>query len=229
MYAQVAADWLADGAFTHRVQLPAGDYAAMDAWFHLTFGLEQIHGLCDLTRLDEAEQHETPRGIEIRQAREEDFPGIIDISDAIARHQAGSPSFAPMTPETPEALREGYTDFLDEEDVTAWVAMDGGTVASFQIFHPMPSDGLDLHIPPQCVELVVAATRPELRGQGISAALTQAGLRWAREAGNDWCEADWRAANIQSSRFWPRFGFEPVILRLARVIDERAAWARGDV
>jgi len=70
-----------------------------------------------------------------------------------------------------------------------------------------------------CVYLAVAATLPEARGLGAGVALTETALAWAREAGYDAVYTDWRMANLESSRFWPRRGFRETFYRLARRVE----------
>ena len=75
--------------------------------------------------------------------------------------------------------------------------------------------------------MTVAGTRESFRGRGIGRALTQHGLREARAAGYTVCETDWRSANLEAARMWPRQGFQPVAYRLVRRLDPRIAWANG--
>ena len=67
--------------------------------------------------------------------------------------------------------------------------------------------------------LAVAATLPEARGLGAGVALTETALAWARQAGYDAVYTDWRMANLESSRFWPRRGFRETFYRLARRVE----------
>ena len=83
----------------------------------------------------------------------------------------------------------------------------------------------DLYIPESCMELPAAGTLADARNRGIGLALTNAGFAFAKEAGYQYVLADWRTTNLQSSRFWPRRGFRPVVYRLFRRVDERIAWA----
>ena len=77
----------------------------------------------------------------------------------------------------------------------------------------------DLARPPGSVYLAVAATLPEARGSGAGLALTERALQWAQEAGHPTVQTDWRVANLESSRFWPRRGFRETFYRMARRIN----------
>ncbi|WP_218276442.1 GNAT family N-acetyltransferase, partial [Pseudomonas sp. FW305-BF6] len=78
-----------------------------------------------------------------------------------------------------------------------------------------------------CVSLVVGATVETARGIGVSSALLQNGLTHAKESGYTSCETDWRMTNLESSRFWSKNGFKPLVHRLVRHIDSRVLWAKG--
>jgi ribosomal protein S18 acetylase RimI-like enzyme len=65
----------------------------------------------------------------------------------------------------------------------------------------------------------VAATLPEARGRSVGPALTEHALEWAREAGYATVHTDWRVANLESSRYWPRRGFRETFFRIARRVN----------
>ena len=65
----------------------------------------------------------------------------------------------------------------------------------------------------------MAATLPEARGTGAGVALTDAALAWAGDAGYTTVQTDWRVANLESSRFWPRRGFRETFYRMARRVN----------
>jgi ribosomal protein S18 acetylase RimI-like enzyme len=72
--------------------------------------------------------------------------------------------------------------------------------------------------PESAAYLAFASTVPEARGSGIGVALTQASLAAAARNGYAVMVTDWRVTNLLASRFWPRRGFRPAFLRLARSI-----------
>jgi hypothetical protein len=51
LYAALGEQWVADGVFCHFVLLPLSDPALLQAWFRLSFGIEQIHALLDLATI----------------------------------------------------------------------------------------------------------------------------------------------------------------------------------
>ena len=77
--------------------------------------------------------------------------------------------------------------------------------------------------PADTVELIVAATLPNVRGTGIGRILCERALADSAAQGLDVCVIDWRAASLTASVFWPRRGFRPTAYRLHRLIDQRVA------
>ena len=124
---------------------------------------------------------------------------------------------------------ENYREVAADEEAIAWLAIEDRdgveTAVGFQIYYEAEPEPDDLYIPESCMELPAAGTLADARNRGIGLALTNAGFAFAKEAGYQYVLADWRTTNLQSSRFWPRRGFQPVVYRLFRRVDERIAWA----
>jgi ribosomal protein S18 acetylase RimI-like enzyme len=225
LYAAASSQWLARGCFAHYALIPAMDQAALEAWFSLSFGKEQTHGLLEVVEAEEAAGM-APTPYTIRRAGPDDLAALLEVADVVAIHQAGPPVYAVFLSEMRADWQEGYAELLASEDITVWIAERAGHVLGFQVYVPQEAKD-NLTVPERCVELHLAATRAEERGHGLGRALTAHGLRAARAAGYAYCATDWRVTNLLSSRFWPRRGFRPVAYRLFRQVDERIAWARG--
>lgn len=228
LYAAAAPRWLAWGCFDHYALLSTADPALTEAWFRLSFGQEQVHGLCDLARMDLPGQPETG-GLTIRRAGPRDADTMADLSRIIREHQAGAPVWGATLPEWAAEAAAGYAELARDPSATVWLAEREGEALGFQVYVPAEGGPADLLTPEGCVELKVAGTRPSARRLGVGRALTAHGLAAAREAGYRYCLADWRSTNLLSSRFWPRRGFRPVQQRLTRRVDPRAAWATGAI
>lgn len=224
LYAALAAPWVDQGIFTHFAVLPIADPALIHAWFSLSFGIEQVHGLADLAQLDLAPSPPVP-GLEIRRAGPEDRQTLGDFSDIIWRHQVQAPVWGIMLPENVAGQRTGWAELVDDPDIVVWLAFLDGEPVGCQCYWPAETADDDLLTPDGCCELSVAGTRPHARGRGVGAALTRRGLRHAREAGYRFSLADWRSTNLLAARFWPRQGFRPMAYRLVRRVDQRIAWA----
>jgi ribosomal protein S18 acetylase RimI-like enzyme len=224
LYAVLANTWVAAGCFTHIVIAPASDPALLQAWYALSFGIEQVYGLAALPRLD-LSFAPPPPGVEIRRAAPGDRQVLASMYDLIWRANVDSPVWGIHLPENDLEQREAYGDLVDDPQATAWLAFKDGEPAGFQVYFPGEQTDDALLVSEACTVLEVAGTRPQARGKGIGAALTRMGLAHAQAAGCRLCLADWRSANLLASRFWPRQGFQTAAYRLARRIDPRIAWA----
>lgn len=230
LYASLSPVWLAKGLFAQYALIPAGDQAALMAWFALSFGQEQCYGLRALTEADA-----TPPPAEsadallvIRRATPDDLDAMVAVADTIPRYQTGSPVYAPFLRETmtPDGLRADYSELLGDPAVALWLALRVGRIIGYQLYTPEPASEDNPLIAEQMIELAIGATLPEARRQGVGRALTAQGFAWAYAQGARVCLTDWRVTNLLASRFWPTRGFAPAAYRLVRRIDERIAWAR---
>lgn len=223
LYALLAADLTKEGYFSHQALLPTHDPAVIEAWFNLSFGKEQVHGLRPPA---EPTDRPLPPGVTVRMAGAEDLAGILAIADLIAAHQAASPVFGPLLPEQVAEWEGGWAEMLADEAVSVWIALHEGQIIAQQAWARAPATPPDLLTPERSAYLEVAAVRPDWRGRGLGHAMTAIALRELALEGRPVALTDWRAANLLSSRTWPKIGFEPVAFRLTRRIDERVAWAR---
>jgi GNAT superfamily N-acetyltransferase len=225
LYAATSARWVDYGIFFHFSVTPVLDTELIQAWFSLSFGIEQVHALLDLNQIDE-QSFTLPAGLEIRRAGPQDREALASLSEIIWRHQVQGPVWGIHMPESEE--RQGWVELADDPTVTVWLAFLQGEAVASQGYFPSETSADDLLIPEHCARLTIAATRETMRGRGIQLALTRHGLLQARKAGYRFVETDWRSANLEAARFWPRQGFRPVAYRLVRRIDPRIAWARGE-
>lgn len=226
LYAALGARWVDYGIFAHFALLPVSDSALLQLWFSLSFGIEQVHALMDLTTVDPS-LSSVPLGLEIRQAGPTDRHHLAAMSDVIWKTQVKAPVWGVMLPESQAEQAAGWAELVDEADVTVWLALQAGEVVGCQGYWPAEQSADHLFIPASCMHLSVAGTREAARGQGIGTLLTRHGFAHARQAGYRFCEADWRSTNGLAARFWPRQGFQPVVYRLVRRLDQRITWADG--
>ena len=222
LYGALAPALLERWAPDHYALVPASDGELVEAWFGLGFGKMQVHAVADTGGEGFAAE-----GVTLRRATPDDAHQIAELAPLIAQHQAASPTFAPLAPESRAGLVEGYVESLGEDDVTIWVGEREGRLLGLSLLYPTEAEEVDLLSPERCVSLAVASTRPEARGLGVGRALVDRSLAWAREEGYERCLADWRSTNLLSSRFWPQRGFRPIAYRLYRHVDPRAAWVNA--
>jgi GNAT superfamily N-acetyltransferase len=220
LYAVAADRWASDGLTSHYIQLPAGDAAAIDAWASVGLGRDMGWGLRDTGPMEPAP---VIVGLTIRRATTVDLDVVFRLDSALARHESRSPVFMPYP--TPAAVREWRDDLsnsLTDQRQFFWMAeLDGRPVGLLNL-NPPPAHISPLLTPDAMVNISAASVVPDLCGVGIGGALVRHALDVARPEGHAWCRMSWMTANLYSSRFWSRHGFEPVAWRMSRVIDERA-------
>jgi ribosomal protein S18 acetylase RimI-like enzyme len=217
LYGFAAARWVEEGRPRHYVLVPAHDAELLDAWWRLSFGKQQGHGVRDVPPQTDVA---VPDGYEIRDPREDEIEQLIDVDLALPEHQRRSPCFGSPVVWTRDDSREEWLKTLAGNDEKILIgARDGRPVACWA-FVPaeISREHHGLLRPDRACHLGFAATLPESRGSGIGVALTQAGLAWAAEEGYPTMITDWRVTNLLSSRFWPRRGFRLSFLRLYRSI-----------
>ena len=95
----------------HYVLVPAHDSALVDAWFRLGFGLQHVHGICEVP-----DQPSTPPAhLTIRAARRDDIPVLAELDLALPAHQATAPTWsAGEVPTLEEAVADWEESFDDE-------------------------------------------------------------------------------------------------------------------
>lgn len=225
LYSALGELWVNMGIYFHFAQIPAGDRTALEGLFSLSFGMEQIHGLADLEKLD-LSTNNLPKGVTIRRAGMDDREILADLSSIIWQHYAQAPVWSIHLPEAELEHRLEYASLVADPDATVWLAFYRGEPAGMQCYFPAEYADDYLFSPPECVELAVACTKAAYRGMGIGWALTRQGLAVARESGYRRCLVDWRSTSLLSCNFWPEQGFQPVIYRLVRRVDSRIAWGK---
>jgi ribosomal protein S18 acetylase RimI-like enzyme/plasmid stabilization system protein ParE len=217
LYGVAAARWVEEGRPRHSVLVPAFDDELLSAWWRLSFGQQQAHGIREVPATAEVS---IPEGFEIRDPRAEEVEELIDVDLALPEHQQKSPVFSGVGGWTRDDSREEWLKTLAAGDEKILIgAYDGRPVACWAF---VPAEQSSSHRgllrPDHACYLAVAATLPELRGSGIGVALTATGLAWAAEEGYPVMVTDWRVTNLLASRFWPKRGFRVSFLRLYRSI-----------
>ena len=211
LYAGIAGQWVTQGAGLHLALVPAVPELA-DPWFRLAFAHMQVHAI----RESGADPSPPASGLAVRQGDVEDLRAALPLLTLIWEHHTGSPTFTGLEVPAAQAFLEDWEETLVEYDCVYFVAeLEGRIVGHLALYPEEP----DLATPPGSVYLAVAATLPETRGLGAGVALTETALAWARDAGYGAVHTDWRMANLESSRFWPRRGFRETFYRLARRVE----------
>ena len=212
LYAFASQRWVDEGRTRHYALVPGLD-DHVGAWFRLSFGAQQAHGI------KEVDARVWPPGT--RRAQHRDIDALIELTPLISDHQALAPVFSGIhRQEDADELRATLAaDIANDELGELVYERDGRVVASFEL---VPAEKASVHRgltqPDGAAYLGFAASLPEVRGSGAGLALTEAAFAWAHEQGYATMVTDWRETNLLSSRFWPARGFRRSFLRLYRSI-----------
>jgi GNAT superfamily N-acetyltransferase len=214
LYAHASQRWVGEGRTRHYALVPALD-DQIAAWFRLSFGAQQAHGV------QEVDDRRWPEGT--RRAHGGDVEAVIGLVPLISRHHALAPVFSGLDAdegEDEDELRAMLAEEFSDDEVGELVyERDGQVVAHFEI---VPAEKGSMHRglaqPEGAALLGFAASLPDVRGSGAGVALTDAAFAWAHERGYASMVTDWRETNLLSSRFWPARGFRRSFLRLYRSI-----------
>jgi len=217
-YAAAAAEWVAEGRTNHFVVVPASDEVAVEAWFSLGFGHQQVHAV----------RESPPRGFEptlrsgliIRDPTKTDLPALAELDVALPRHQTGSAVFSRLPVPTVEQTLIELEEEFGNPRYAVFVAEHEGRVVGTAIGCALTvSPGHTAMMRPRSAGFLgFAAVLPEARGLGAGRALAETVMTWSRDAGFEWVATDWRSTNIQANRSWRALGFEPTFYRLHRAI-----------
>jgi ribosomal protein S18 acetylase RimI-like enzyme len=227
LYAALATGWTRRGCYSHAALLPSAAPAAIAAWHALGFGLDQAQGLLALSPRRRFAPAAVAASVEIARATREDLDEVVSLAGLVFEAQTRAPVFSPFLPEYKDDWETDYAAMLADDDTRIWLARVRGRPAGFCLLRPFESTAVTLQAPPGTVEIVVLAVAEPFRGKALGRALVVRGLEDARARGYAQCLAMWRVPNLAASRFWPKLGFTPAIVRVSRTIDPRIAWATG--
>jgi GNAT superfamily N-acetyltransferase len=210
MYAQLAAQWAADGCLLHAITVLAHDREAFDGWNWLGFGMLVVDAVRDLTPV-EAE----PSDVDVWRADAEDVETAMAFDRALSDYLAQPPTFLlggePMD-------RAEHVAWLEDSDRALWVASRNGEPVAVIGLEPSNPTAAATPQDDETVSVTRAFTQPSMRGRDIGTVLLARAIEWARAAGYVRCAVDFESANVLGSRFWLRH-FEPVCYSLMRVIE----------
>jgi GNAT superfamily N-acetyltransferase len=213
LYAAAATNWIEHGLKAHYAVVPASDRTLIDAWFRLGFGAQHAYGIREVPDV------EWPPNV--RRATPDDVEQLVAIAPKLQEHQALSPVFSGVPPQSDDEVRADILDDIaSDRSVNLVVETEGRIVGNLFV---CPVELSDMHNglarPAGAALLAFAVTDPRVRGRGIGVALTEACFAWARERSYKTMVTDWRVTNLLSSRFWPKRGFRTSFLRLHRLIQ----------
>ena len=213
LYAFSSQRWVDEGRTRHYALVPRLD-EHVAAWFRLSFGAQQAHGI------KAVDLREWPQGT--RRAEPFDLEALIELAPLISDHQALAPVFSGIDQddEDGDELRGCSPPRSQTTSLVSSSTKAAGTLsrASNSLPPRWHQHTAVLHSPTTQRALHWAASLPTVRGSGAGLALTDAAHAWAREQGYATIVTDWRETNLLASRFWPARGFRRSFLRLYRSI-----------
>ena len=218
LYARIADEWVKRACYHHFTLVPAHAHDLQDTWFSLSFGREQAHGALDLSQF---KREPRPISLNIRLATADDEVHFRTMSNWISRYQVWTPTFAPITQDYLSNQTNSFANLIDDNDATIFLAFRYDALVGYHLYYDVEDDAGDMMHDPQATELVVAATHPDYRGQGIGRQLADYAFHQMHKRGYQTCVTDWRTTNRASSYFWQQMGFVPTHYRLVRRLDER--------
>lgn len=216
LYTAAGELWIKDKILNHYLICPALD-DWMQSAFSLSFGQEQVYAIAPLQ--GERDEISLPDGLSMREIKPSDAGQLAQKCHWIAEHLNRAPVWAPVPVEHMENIRAGYAELANDDTSTTWVALDGEEIVSYVCVYTEDIGAIHYLGVPQAAHFSIAATDPAYRGRGIGRALFTHILNIAREQGHDRIFTDWRITNLEASRYWPTFGFEPFSYRLLRRVN----------
>jgi GNAT superfamily N-acetyltransferase len=225
MYASAAEHWVRNGSFLHQVFLAATDAVAIQAWFSLGFGRFSTYNWREIEPIAGPEAE-----IVVRRVGPEALDDEEALRNGLRRYNASSPIFHPLIwrlgGEQKQTLAVERAGMASERNAY-FIAYQDGRPVGLVIFTP-PFPGYML-TPDDAAYLHIAYVDEKARAGGVGAALVNRGLGWAREQGYKLCTLSYYPPNLLGAHYWQSKGFKPLSFCLERRIDERIAWAKGDV
>ncbi|TAJ21688.1 MAG: GNAT family N-acetyltransferase [Dehalococcoidia bacterium] len=225
MYAYLGERWVDGGYFEHRITMPLGMPASVEAWFHLGFG--SLYTFC----VRESTPLAAPRvdaTTEVQRATPSERAEVLRFQDESGRWHRSAPIFWPYMERQASAAIEAFTaGALTDESNGIFLARRHGVAVALHLMVAQADWGSSFTQPDDSIYLYEGITSPEARGTGAGTAILAHTLDWAREAGHPYVTLHYATPNASGGPFWRAHGFVPVEVTLQRRLDERLAWARA--
>lgn len=245
MYSTLAADWVADGFFTHNVAVRALEAEVVEAWAELGFGRKSVCAIRSIdalasesSRIERASENsriekesesaaKSPTTVTVEEIRGRDDDALELFHRRLMTFQTGPPMFWPYTGESDAKIRAVRRDALVSGQGLAYVARaaDGEPLGSLLF---VPAVFLSpLLVCDKMIYLWEGFVEQKFRAAGVGTKLLDHAFTALRERDLKWCALHYVSGNPRGGVFWPSKGFEPVEVVMHRHVDERVAWARG--
>lgn len=209
MYQYLAREWVDSGVHLHLIGHLAHDALLKDTLFEIGFGGLLAERLRDCSPI--------PASQDLSIVRSEDISTLVDLHMEHIRFYPQSPIFLLRTVDRESALEDleshkknGDVFFIYSENGRPLAYLIAGESASF-------GEGFLLQ-KTNTAQIKSAYAKPDTRGSGIGAALLQAGVNWAADAGYERVFVEHETANIFGANFWKKH-FTPYMYYAMRYVD----------
>ncbi|HTE85923.1 MAG TPA: GNAT family N-acetyltransferase [Dehalococcoidia bacterium] len=223
LYAALSEPWVANGYFSHYIEVSPLDVTAAEAFMSLGFGRQTTLAA---RRVAEPVPGESPADLDILRAGPSELETVMRFVGLVAAHHAASPSFLPYLREPDRQIESATEEWLNDWASAHLIARRGGEPIG--MFSLRPPGFVPLLAKPEgAIYLEDGAVAPGARRGGVGLALLREAMQWAEDAGFSTCLLHFLSGNLAGARFWQANGFWPLVHTLARHVDERIAWAHG--
>jgi ribosomal protein S18 acetylase RimI-like enzyme len=147
----------------------------------------------------------------VREAEVRDVAGIVELSGALFREDAGSRDASMNLGWPEEEGREYFSALVSDRNCVCLVAESGGEMVGYLAGRMEKGDSLR---PVKMAELESMYVREVFRSGGVGAGLAAEFLRWAAGEGAERVSVTAYAANGRAISFYGNLGFCPMRLSL---------------
>lgn len=217
MYEAIARQLVAAGCTYHSLPIATSWPEALNTFFELEFGVDQIKGSVAIAKVPDA----PPRADSVRAAAGSDLDGLLQLAIELQKFHSRAPMFQAALLDVP-GIRQALIGAIASDDATVLVATEGDRIVA--MMQAEPDGGYA-----DAAQIGMNIVTETARSAGLGTAMLDVLLRWAADRGYSHCTVGWTSSNPTSDAFYRSRGFTPLRNRLHRRIDPRVAWANDSL